>query len=276
MTMCTEAFGILESICIGLIFIVGLPHGAIDGVLAYSVRIETRKKYFLFLLAYQAGAICVVSIWYFFPLISLILFLALTVFHFGSCDWLHYNNLSNKFLVIFTHGMIVIFGIIFFNEKQSLNIFGLLSGRDLSSFGVMLVPGYIATALRQYLCFKSIRQAYLRHRGTELSGLCECYFFSAFVAFTFILLYPQRNIPNKYLLLDKQDIAYLKAFFSAVVFTVLCWVLAYLTFIELSYDISFEDSIIKVMFIGLASLTLPHDTSRIFSSKNLIRARTET
>ena len=260
--MYPEGLGFINYICIVLIFMVGLPHGAIDGALAQSFKLNTRKKYVEFLLGYQLCALAVILFWYLFPGLALTIFLLFPVFHFGSCDWLNYGQPKNKFLVVFTHGMLVIFGVVFFNEKESYALFSLLSNRDLSSIPYLFWPGYIATTVAFVVyVLKSIKEPYLRVGVAELSIiLLSAYFFSVLVAFTiyFCFIHSLKHTKHVLRLLDLENVKYRKAFFSAVVFTLLAWLFAYIAFKRLHFDLSIEDSLLKVIFIGLASLTLPH------------------
>ena len=49
-------------------------------------------------------------------------------------------------------------------------------------------------------------------------------------------------------------------FISTTVFTILTWLGGCLAIIFMSNNISFDESLIKTIFIGLAALTLPHMT----------------
>ena len=58
----------------------------------------------------------------------------MTVVHFGLCDWSFYKILNHKLIVSLTHGMVVIFGIIYFNEKESFKIFEYLTNNYIYNF----------------------------------------------------------------------------------------------------------------------------------------------
>ena len=122
---------LIDYLCIFFIFSVGLPHGALDGALAIILGFNNRKGYYLFSCFYLISIIAVVVFWYFFPKLALGLFIIGSIFHFGACDWLNYGKKENKILVVLTHGFVVLFGIVFFNQEESYSIFKSLSGRDL-------------------------------------------------------------------------------------------------------------------------------------------------
>ena len=58
-----------------------------------------------------------------FLILALIIFLTMTIIHFGLCDWSNFKISKYKYSVTLTYGMTVIFGIIYFNEDQSFRIF---------------------------------------------------------------------------------------------------------------------------------------------------------
>ena len=108
-----------------LIFFIGLPHGSFDGAVASLVGFRNRFQFAQFLLYYILLFILVIFFWIYFPIISLTIFLIMTIFHFGLCDWTNFGITKHKYSVSFTYGMTIIFGIIFLmkiNLSRFLNI----------------------------------------------------------------------------------------------------------------------------------------------------------
>ena len=97
-----------------LIIFVGIPHGALDGAisitLGYSKRLVLQLGFFV---AYLSISAFVIVMWYFFPVASLILFLFISIFHFG-CGDLDWEKNKTYFINGYFHGGLVILGIIFF------------------------------------------------------------------------------------------------------------------------------------------------------------------
>ena len=58
--------------------------------------------------------------------------------------------------------------------------------------------------------------------------------------------------------IDKKSMNYRKICISSLIFTVVSWLMAFVAFDEFSSSYSTHESLLKVVFIGLASLTLPH------------------
>ncbi len=86
---------------LGVIF-TGIPHGAIDHLVAKKTS-ETRKEKFIllhFLYRYTLIMLIYGCVWWLFPGLGLCLFIFLTAFHFGATD-MHYFRKKNTILSFF-------------------------------------------------------------------------------------------------------------------------------------------------------------------------------
>ena len=107
----------LDYISLFFIIFMGIPHGAIDG--AISVTFGFTKSFHLqvrFIITYFLIAILVVVLWYFLPVFSLILFLLVSMFHFG-CGDLNWKNNNLYYISGYAHGGLIVVGIIFYNKS---------------------------------------------------------------------------------------------------------------------------------------------------------------
>ena len=100
---------ILNIISFLLIFFIGLPHGSFDGAVAALVGFSNRIQFFKFLFYYLILFSLVVLFWIYFPILALIIFITMTIVHFGLCDWTNFKINKFKYSVSFTYGMTVIF-----------------------------------------------------------------------------------------------------------------------------------------------------------------------
>ena len=125
---------ILNIISFLLIFFIGLPHGSFDGAVASLVGFSNRIQFLQFIFYYLILFFLVILFWLYFPIISLMIFIIMTIVHFGLCDWTNFKINKFKYSVSFTYGMTVIFGIIFFNENQSFLIFEYLTNDSIYLF----------------------------------------------------------------------------------------------------------------------------------------------
>ena len=69
------------------VVVIGLPHGALDGAVAMHLGFTHKLLHFLrFLGLYVIVAATVVGAWLVAPVLTLIGFLVISIFHFGSGD----------------------------------------------------------------------------------------------------------------------------------------------------------------------------------------------
>ena len=68
-----------------ILILFGVPHGALDLYIDQHLQ-KTDTKQNIFLLKYLANIVLYAAIWYFFPVLALIIFIAITAFHFGEID----------------------------------------------------------------------------------------------------------------------------------------------------------------------------------------------
>ena len=245
-----------------LIFFIGLPHGSFDGAVASLVGFKTKIKFLQFLILYLLLFFVVILFWLYFPILSLFLFLFMTVSHFGLCDWTNFKIKKYKYSITLTYGMTVIFGIVFFNESQSFQIFEYLTNNKIYFFQQYFFIPYIVTLLSiLYFIYLSFYEPKIRIGIIEIFFLLIVFYFfdpilSFAIYFCFFHTYKHLKhlISNVYLYLPNKKFV----IYSTVVFTLISWVsgILILLFLVQNYDI--YESVIKVIYIGLAALTLPH------------------
>ena len=75
-------------ICLLLLAGLGIPHGAADHLVAGELSKRTNKSFHIysFILTYLVVMLAYGILWYFFPLVSFIIFIAISVFHFGDLE----------------------------------------------------------------------------------------------------------------------------------------------------------------------------------------------
>ena len=245
-----------------LIFFIGLPHGSFDGAVASLVGFKTKIKFLQFLILYLLLFFVVILFWLYFPILSLFLFLFMTVSHFGLCDWTNFKIKKYKYSITLTYGMTVIFGIVFFNESQSFQIFEYLTNNKIYFFQQYFFIPYIVTLLSiLYFIYLSFYEPKIRIGIIEIFFLLIVFYFfdpilSFAIYFCFFHTYKHLKhlISNVYLYLPNKKFV----IYSTVVFTLISWIsgILILLFLVQNYDI--YESVIKVIYIGLAALTLPH------------------
>ena len=253
---------ILNIISFFLIFFIGLPHGSFDGAVASLVGFNNRVQFLKFIFYYLILFLLVILFWLYFPIFGLSIFIIMTIIHFGLCDWTNFKINQYKYSVSFTYGMTIIFGIIFFNENQSFLIFKYLTNDNIYIFQKYFFIPYFLTLLSIiYFIYLSLLEQKLRKGVIEiLFFLLIFYFFDPLLSFAiyFCFFHTYKHlkhlIKNIYLNLNNKKFV----IYSTLVFTLISWAGGLGIVFYLFQNFSLYESFIKVIFIGLAALTLPH------------------
>ena len=253
---------ILNIISFLLIFFIGLPHGSFDGAVASLVGFKTKMQFIQFLFYYILLFFVVIVFWFYFPIISLLIFILMTTVHFGLCDWSSLKIKRYKFSITFSYGMTVIFGIIFFNEKESFEIFKYLTNDNIYYFQQYIsIPYFITLLFLSYHLYLCTYEKKLRGGIIEIIFLLIIFYIfdpllSFAIYFCFFHTYKHLNnlIKNVYLYLPNKTLI----LYSTLIFTIISWIGGIIVTIYFVQNLSLYESILKVIFIGLAALTLPH------------------
>ena len=122
--------GLQNLMALSAVVIIGLPHGAFDGAIASHLGFM-KRPYFLtrFLFLYVLIAVSVVVLWLAFPVESLILFLLISVLHFGFGDARAKSGWF-RWVQVLAHGAVVVVGISQFHKLEVEKIFNYLTGYD--------------------------------------------------------------------------------------------------------------------------------------------------
>ena len=105
-------------ILVASVFIVGIPHGAIDHIMAaelYSLN-QTLKDHLLFYTSYLLIMLVVGVLWVFLPIAGMILFLAISIYHFGQADMEDFLIDSKSARIWYLNRGILIIGLIIFSD----------------------------------------------------------------------------------------------------------------------------------------------------------------
>jgi Brp/Blh family beta-carotene 15,15'-monooxygenase len=126
-----DQVGSIEVICFIFIIILGLPHGAIDPWLYDKSMISQPRALLLFAGCYISAALMMLVVWYFIPLLALIVFFSLSALHFGR-DWQNSENNQNVTERL-SAGVIVIAWPFLLQTEQTLLIINYLGVSDTSA-----------------------------------------------------------------------------------------------------------------------------------------------
>ena len=273
-TFKAKNFSISPLICLFLILVIGVSHGSLDHIKGKRLlKIFDIKNVLFFYVSYILIAIFIILIWVLLPAISLLLFLVVASYHFGKEDTQFLttnNNLINQ-LLFFFKGSLIILSPMFFHFNETVAIYKFLLIEDEAFYTILdyietnkiLLIGIVLSTLSSVLLF--IKEFEIKKFVIFLdyfSIIILNYYLSPLVAFTlyFCFLHSLRHTITLIFEIDNFDfnsglIKFLKKALPLTILTAIFCVIS-LFFLNNIYDLN--SSILKVIFIGLASLTFPH------------------
>ena len=270
--------------CLLLILSIGISHRSLDDVKGRKLfQIFEIKKFYIFYLAYILIAIIVIILWILVPHVSLIIFLTVASYHFGKEDTqflIVENSYYNQFLFLLK-GSLIIFAPMYFHFNETISIFKLLfienenfyNFLDLIESKKILLYCIILSTLANILLFtKNFELKKFTIFLDYFSIIIINYYFSPLVAFTiyFCFLHSVRHSISLMSELDRDDLGngfkifVKKALPLTIITAIFCAIGLYL----LNNTYNLESSILKIIFIGLASLTFPHILLEYLIEKN--------
>ena len=273
-TFKAKNFSISPLICLFLILVIGVSHGSLDHIKGKRLlKIFDIKNVLFFYVSYILLAIFIILFWVLLPAISLLLFLVVASYHFGKEDTQFLttnNNLINQ-LLFFFKGSLIILAPMFFHFNETVVIYKFLLVEDEAFYTILdyietnkiLLIGIVLSTLSSVLLF--IKEFEIKKFVIFLdyfSIIILNYYLSPLVAFTlyFCFLHSLRHTITLIFEIDNFDfnsglIKFLKKALPLTILTAIFCLIS-LFFLNNIYDLN--SSILKVIFIGLASLTFPH------------------
>ena len=214
-------------------------------------------------------------IWLIFPKSLLFLFLIIAAYHFGKEDSEFINQKERFELIYFLKGSLIITSPLFFHKEEALTIFEtlnfyisnnlIISNEILFIFILLSLISGIILSLNKSIEAKSLLLM------DYLSILILNYFLNPIIAFTiyFCFLHSIRHsislIRELNKNLKKGFPVFIKKAFPLTILTILGYVVS--ISILNNYN-EFNETIYRVIFIGLASLTFPHILLEYLIEKN--------
>jgi len=271
-------------ICLFLILTIGISHGALDDQKGKKLsQLYNIKKSYFFYLIYSLIGISVIIFWLFFPTVSLILFLVVASYHFGKEDTeflINNKNVSNL-IIYFLKGSLIIIAPLIFHFVETINIFKLLLIENekfylflnfIEDKNILLIILSISLLSSIYCFLKDLKIINVLIFLDFFSIIVLNYFLTPLIAFTiyFCFLHSFRHTISLITELNENNfkigaITFIKKAMPLTVLTAIFYIIS-LYFLSNSYQLN--DAILKVIFIGLASLTFPHILLEYLLEKN--------
>ena len=271
-------------LCFLLILILGVSHGSLDHIKGKKLlKLLNIKSTYIFYITYILISIAVVITWIILPSMTLLVFLIIASFHFGKEDtqFLIYNRSHFTQLLYVFKGALIIFAPLTFHFQETISIFKLLLIKDevfYSSLNFIETNDIIKIGI--ILSFLSSVFLFLKNFEFKKFVIFFDYFsililnlyLTPLLAFTiyFCFLHSIRHSITLAIELDQNNVINgFKIFIKkALPLTLLTCILSFIAIYLLSNSYNLDSSILKVIFIGLASLTFPHILLEYLIEKN--------
>ena len=280
---------ITNTICLFLILTIGISHGALDHLKGQKILKALKiDNSLLFYIAYILIGFLIILLWFLFPTFTLVFFLIVASFHFGKEDteFLFKKKKIWYNLIFLTKGLLIIFAPLFWHNKETIDIF-LTLGADYSFIyhfeeGIRL-EGYLSglswVVFIGYMAF--LFELVTNHKSDEDPSIFIADFipiillnmvFTPLIAFTlyFCFIHSFKHSVSLINELDNENFrAGTKKFIKkAAPLTIITGIMFLISLVILTNYYVLNDAILKVIFIGLASLTFPHILLEYLIEKN--------
>ena len=271
-------------LCLLLILILGVSHGSLDHIKGGKLlKLFNIKSTYVFYITYILISVAVVITWIILPPITLLVFLIIASFHFGKEDtqFLIYKSSYFTQLLYVFKGALIILAPLTFHFQETVKIFKLLLIEDeLFYSSLNFIENNDVIKIGIILSFWSSVFLFLKNFEFKNFVIFFDYFsililnlyLTPLLAFTiyFCFLHSIRHSISLAIELDQSNVmnGFKKFIKKALPLTLLTGILSLIALFLLSNSYSLDNSILKVIFIGLASLTFPHILLEYLIEKN--------
>lgn len=257
------------------IFILGIPHGAADLLVANQQAAEKQKKFsnLFFHLKYNLQLFLFASFIWFFPLAGYIIFIVFAAWHFGETDLTPVNagTLSGK-IVIVSYGLVILACILLVHFEELLPLIQLADSKGkynwivnliynyryhliISIAGLMIISSlyhFSTTAINKQL----LRKLFLQY-ALMLLILCKIPLLLGFT-FYFVVWHSILSLQNIIGYLRKDRVIKTATISSQISFYSILAIAAIIIFGLMGFMFFNHHSMLLYVFLGLAVLTAPH------------------
>ena len=268
-----SAFSFLKNnsllmLCLFLILTIGISHGSLDNIKGKKLlKFFNIKSMSTFYIGYSLISLLIILIWIILPKILLSIFLIVAAYHFGKEDteFLKKKNKVYDEILYFLKGLPVLVSPLLFHKIETILIFQSLNFNISEIIFIDNVFLYILLLISFFSTLFLLFRENIKIKSLLLmdffSILILNYFLSPILAFTiyFCFLHSVRHSLTLMFQLNKNIkkgfILFVKKALPLTIITALAYLFS--LYILSNYS-ELNESIYKVIFIGLASLTFPH------------------
>ena len=259
-----------------LILTIGISHGSLDHIKGKKLlKILGFKSTAVFYFGYLMITLTTILMWIFFPKFLLFLFLIIASFHFGKEDSEFISKNKNFELIYFLKGSLVITSPLLFHRDETMLIFQFLnfdiSENILINYKILFLFIFLSFISNILLSLNKSFEVKSLLLMDFLSIIILNYFLNPVLAFTlyFCFLHSIRHSVSLIKKINKNIKKGFPIFFKMALPLTIVTIIGYffaLYFLN-NYN-ELNESIYKVIFIGLASLAFPHILLEYLLEKN--------
>ncbi|MDC1095991.1 Brp/Blh family beta-carotene 15,15'-dioxygenase [Pelagibacteraceae bacterium] len=234
------------------------------------------KNILFFYVIYILISFLILIFWIFIPTIILSFFLLIAAYHFGKEDSEIMKPKKKKFLnfIFFIKGSLIILAPLFYKFNETVALFEILNF-NINIFdykNLIEIFFYLSLFSNVYFLIENVEENYDFIAFDLLTINLLFYLLSPLAAFTlyFCFIHSLRHTLSLSDQLDKKNLkkGFKKFFFKAIPLTMITAFLFLIFVYIFNIYYTFNESILKVIFIGLASLTFPHILLEYLLEKN--------
>ncbi len=259
-----------------LILTIGISHGSLDHIKGKKlIKYFGYKSMTIFYFGYLFIGVITILIWLVFPKLLLLLFLIIAAYHFGKEDSEFINQKEKFELIYFLKGSLIITSPLFFHKEETLAIFETLnfniSNNLIISNEILFILMLLSLVSGIILSLNKSFEARSLLLMDYLSILILNYFLNPIIAFTiyFCFLHSIRHSISLIRELNKNLKKGLPVFIKKAFPLTILTILGYVVSISILNNYNeLNETIYRVIFIGLASLTFPHILLEYLIEKN--------
>ena len=261
-------------ICLLLILTIGISHGALDHIKGKKLfKILEIKNIYIFYFSYIFIGVFIIIFWLKFPAASLIFFLLVASYHFGKedTDFLIDKHSSLNQILFFLKGLLVVIAPLNFHFEETIIIFKQLFVESekfyiylgiIEQLKVIQVIFLLSTFSSFFIFAKNFKIVNFSIFLDFFSILILNYYLSPLLAFTFYFCFLHSIRHSFSLIVEIDNNNFKKGLFQflkkSLPLTILTIIIYVIMLFYLNNSFTFNDAILKTIFIGLASLTFPH------------------
>jgi len=267
----------LNILCLFLILTIGISHGALDHLKGYKL-LEKYKvtNNVIFYLSYLFITSAFIFLWLIVPSFTLLFFLIVAIYHFGKEDVIYLEK--PNFLKFLLLGSPIILAPLSFHFEETLNIFKILYIENQNFINILIVFDEKNIFKILLIIFLIIGWYFSGHENVtsfslEKVGIVILNFTChPLIAFTFYFCF-LHSVRHSFKLSNELSEKDFKKGFrdflnKALPLTFITAFLFVVCLIFLTNYYVLNEAILKVIFIGLASLTFPHILLEYLIEKN--------